>query len=171
MMSRICKSVEERGNKLHYCVIYLAPQDYHRFHSPAHACFAYRRHIAGYLESVMPAYLNYRKEVLKNNECVNLLGEWQNGFFALSFIGAMNVGSIAVHFDDMLKTNHYDPTPPYLSDRNYTLVGQDMKQTDNKYMKVPVSVAKNEQPIDLAPYLSEFDIKDIGTDVAYRYKP
>ena len=38
-------------------------------------------------------------------------------------------------------------------------------------MKVPVSVAKNEQLIDLVPYLCEFDIKDIGTDVAYRYKP
>ena len=38
-------------------------------------------------------------------------------------------------------------------------------------MKVPVSVAKNEQLVDLVPYLCEFDIKDIGTDVAYRYKP
>ena len=109
MMSRICESVLKRGNKLCYCVIYLAPQDYHRFHSPAHACFSYRRHIAGYLESVMPAYLNYRKEVLKNNERVNLLGEWANGFFAVSFIGAMNVGSVAVHFDDMLVTNKSDP--------------------------------------------------------------
>lgn len=71
----------------------------------------------------MPAYLNYRKEVLKNNERVNLLGEWQDGFFAISFIGAMNVGSVAVHFDEMLKTNYHDPSPPYLSDRNYTLIG------------------------------------------------
>lgn len=104
-MARFCESVHKRGNKLCYCVIYLSPSDYHRFHSPAHARFSNRRHIAGYLESVSPRYMHYRKEVLKNNERVNLLGVWQNGFFALSFIGAMNVGSVVLNFDDDLVTN------------------------------------------------------------------
>jgi len=48
-----------------YIVIYLAPGDYHRYHSPAVFTASYRRHIAGYLEPVDPRYLKSHKEVLK----------------------------------------------------------------------------------------------------------
>ena len=79
----------------------------------------------------------------------------------------MNVGSVAVHFDDMLATNQSDPQPPYLSDRNYTLVGQGDKDSGNRFMQVPQSVGQKEAPVDLVPYLDEFDIKDLSDDVAY----
>lgn len=35
------------GNKLFHCVVYLAPGDYHRFHSPAKWTINYRRHFPG----------------------------------------------------------------------------------------------------------------------------
>ena len=41
-------------NKLHFAVIYLAPGDYHRFHSPAAWVVERRRHFAGELFSVSP---------------------------------------------------------------------------------------------------------------------
>jgi phosphatidylserine decarboxylase len=102
-----------------FAVIYLAPQDYHRYHSPAHFTANYRRHIAGYLEPVGPDYLEKHKDVLKDNERVNVLGEWAYGFFTISFIGALNVGSIKLLFDDQLRTNIKSPSEPYFTDRNY----------------------------------------------------
>ena len=119
MIERIIDSAVDRGNKVMYCVIYLAPQDYHRYHSPAYFVANYRRHIAGYLEPVMPSYLAKHKNVLKENERVNLLGEWSHGFFSMSFIGALNVGSILLHFDEGLKSNVKHPSEPYISDKNY----------------------------------------------------
>ena len=68
--------------------------------------------------------MSVRKEVLKNNERVNLLGVWNYGFFALSFIGAMNVGSVAVNFDETLRTNEPDPQAPYFSDFHYSQLGK-----------------------------------------------
>ena len=68
--------VKQRGNKLLYISIYLSPADYHRFHSPAEHTCDYRRHIVGYLCPVKPSYVNKHKDVLKNNERVNLFGRW-----------------------------------------------------------------------------------------------
>lgn len=77
----LVKKVLDAGNKLYYMVIYLAPSDYHRFHAPAICNAEYRRHIAGYLDPVKPAYVNRHKDVFKNNERVNLFGNWKQGFF------------------------------------------------------------------------------------------
>lgn len=120
IVNTLIQAAKQRGNKLLYIVIYLAPGDYHRYHSPAFFTANYRRHIAGYLEPVMPSYLIKHKDVLKENERVNLLGEWKHGLFAMSFIGALNVGSIKLFFDDELKTNISNPQLPYVLDKNYS---------------------------------------------------
>ena len=96
---QLIKKVQEKGNKLFYMVIYLAPSDYHRFHSPAFFHADFRRHVVGYLDPVKPAYVNKHKDVFKNNERVNLFGNWDQGFFMTSFVGALNVGSIKLHMD------------------------------------------------------------------------
>lgn len=102
---RLLQAAVDRGNKVMYTVIYLAPGDYHRYHSPTSFTANFRRHIAGYLELVDPRYLKGHRDVLKTNERVNLLGDWSHGFFAMSFVGALNVGSIKLHFDESLITN------------------------------------------------------------------
>lgn len=104
-----------RNTKMLYAVIYLSPGDYHRFHSPARFNATFRRRIAGYLEPVKPAYLVGHKDVLKDNERVSLLGDWEHGFFAMSMVGALNVGAIEVHKDRALRTNVANPT--YFQDR------------------------------------------------------
>lgn len=57
------------------------------------------------------------KNVFKDNERVNLLGTWDHGFFSISFVGAMNVGSIQLHYDPELDTNQTNPD--YFADKVY----------------------------------------------------
>ena len=109
----LMNKIKERGNKLFYMVIYLAPSDYHRFHSPGIVHADFRRHIVGYLDPVKPAYVNKHKDVFKNNERVNWFGSWNYGFFLTSFVGALNVGSIKLNVEPNLRTNNYATAEPY----------------------------------------------------------
>lgn len=90
---------------LHYAVIYLAPGDYHRFHSPANWVVERRRHFAGELYSVSPYLQRTLPGLFTLNERVVLLGRWRWGFFSYVPVGATNVGSIIVNFDRELRTN------------------------------------------------------------------
>lgn len=90
---------------LYYLVIYLAPGDYHRFHSPTSWVAEKRRHFAGELYSVSPYLQRTLPGLFTLNERVVLLGRWRWGFFSFTPVGATNVGSIKVNFDAELRTN------------------------------------------------------------------
>ncbi|GAD95734.1 phosphatidylserine decarboxylase proenzyme 1, mitochondrial precursor [Paecilomyces variotii No. 5] len=90
---------------LHYVVIYLAPGDYHRFHSPVSWVVESRRHFAGELYSVSPYLQRTLPGLFTLNERVVLLGRWRWGFFSYTPVGATNVGSIKINFDSELRTN------------------------------------------------------------------
>ncbi|KAM3600584.1 uncharacterized protein V6R79_025451 [Siganus canaliculatus] len=96
-------------NDLFHVVVYLAPGDYHCFHSPTDWRVELRRHFPGSLMSVNPGVARLVKELFCLNERVALSGQWQHGFFSLTAVGATNVGSIRVYFDQELQTNapHY----------------------------------------------------------------
>ncbi|XP_030073463.1 phosphatidylserine decarboxylase proenzyme, mitochondrial isoform X4 [Microcaecilia unicolor] len=116
--------VRKKGNELYHCVIYLAPGDYHCFHSPTDWSVYHRRHFPGSLMSVNPGIARWIKELFCYNERVVLTGGWQHGFFSLTAVGATNVGSIRIYFDRDLQTNspryskgsHNDVS--YISGRN-----------------------------------------------------
>lgn len=93
------------GNKLFFCVIYLAPGDYHRFHSPTSWVVERRRHFRGELYSVSPYVASRLPNLFVLNERVALLGRWRHGFFSMVPVGATNVGSIKINFDKALRTN------------------------------------------------------------------
>ncbi|XP_041754499.1 phosphatidylserine decarboxylase proenzyme, mitochondrial isoform X1 [Coregonus clupeaformis] len=97
--------VTKEGNELFHCVVYLAPGDYHCFHSPTDWRVAHRRHFPGSLMSVNPGVARWIKELFCHNERVVLSGEWTHGFFSLTAVGATNVGSIRIYFDKELRTN------------------------------------------------------------------
>ena len=92
-------------NQLYHCVIYLAPGDYHGFHSPTSWQVEYRKHFPGSLLSVRPSLIRRAPEVLSINERVCYFGNWKHGFFSMTAVGATNVGSIKVNFDEELRTN------------------------------------------------------------------
>ncbi|XP_028400696.1 phosphatidylserine decarboxylase proenzyme, mitochondrial-like [Dendronephthya gigantea] len=92
-------------NQLYQCVLYLGPGDCHHFHSPAEWDIETRRHFPGKLYSVSPWVLKGFRDVFCTNERVSLYGNWKHGIFTMTAVGAYNVGSINVHFDDELRTN------------------------------------------------------------------
>ncbi|XP_072227707.1 phosphatidylserine decarboxylase proenzyme, mitochondrial isoform X1 [Leuresthes tenuis] len=116
-------------SELFHVVIYLAPGDYHCFHSPTDWKVVLRRHFPGSLMSVNPGVARWVKELFCLNERVALTGQWHHGFFSLTAVGATNVGSIRVYFDQELQTN----TPRYRKgtfyDRSYVAAGDQVLKT------------------------------------------
>lgn len=122
---------------MYQCTIYLAPGDYHRFHSPADWKPEIRRHFQGELLSVNPKIAQWLPGLFCLNERALYMGEWEHGFFSftavgkillqlfnpkrnnlsssinfnrfssLRFAGATNVGSVDVYIDEKLKTNRW----------------------------------------------------------------
>lgn len=95
----------DNKTSLYYAVVYLAPGDYHRFHSPANWVVERRRHFAGELYSVSPYLQRTLPGLFTLNERIVLLGRWRWGFFSYIPVGATNVGSININFDKELRTN------------------------------------------------------------------
>ena len=98
-------SPQKKPTALYYIVVYLAPGDYHRFHSPTSWVVEKRRHFAGELYSVSPYLQRTLPGLFTLNERVVLLGRWRWGFFSFTPVGATNVGSIKINFDSELRTN------------------------------------------------------------------
>lgn len=72
---------------MYQCIIYLAPGDYHRFHSPTEWKPVLRRHFAGELLSVSPHIAKWLPGLFSLNERVVYLGHWKYGFFSYTAVG------------------------------------------------------------------------------------
>ncbi|XP_035904101.1 phosphatidylserine decarboxylase proenzyme, mitochondrial isoform X1 [Anopheles stephensi] len=92
---------------LYQCVIYLAPGDYHRFHSPTLWKPELRRHFSGELLSVSPKIAGWIPGLFCLNERAVYIGKWRHGFFSYTAVGATNVGSVEIFMDEKLKTNKW----------------------------------------------------------------
>jgi len=102
---------DPQTHKLHHLVVYLAPGDYHRFHSPADWTVTFRRHFPGDLFSVAPLISRWISGLFNYNERVLYAGFWDHGFFSMTAVGATGVGSIRAHLDPSLSTNEYKWNP------------------------------------------------------------
>ncbi|PRP87056.1 hypothetical protein PROFUN_04792 [Planoprotostelium fungivorum] len=94
------------NSKLYHCVLYLAPGDYHRIHSPEQWLITGRRHFPGTLFPIAPSVGRLIPNLLALNERVALLGSRPDqGFYSLTAVGAYNVGSMSFKFDPAIRTN------------------------------------------------------------------
>ncbi|XP_054276362.1 phosphatidylserine decarboxylase proenzyme, mitochondrial-like isoform X1 [Macrosteles quadrilineatus] len=94
-------------NVLYQAVVYLAPGDYHRFHSPVNWKVNFRRHFQGELMSVNPLIAGWLPGLYSLNERVVYVGQWKHGFFSMTAVGATSVGSVKVYSDKTLQTNTF----------------------------------------------------------------
>ncbi|KAK2580076.1 hypothetical protein KPH14_012359 [Odynerus spinipes] len=70
------------SNQLYQLTVYLAPGDYHRFHSPTDWEIESRRHFQGKLLSVNPRIVSFLPDLFSLNERVVYIGKWAEGFMA-----------------------------------------------------------------------------------------
>lgn len=108
------KSKKEGKKDYYQITIYLSPKDYHRFHSPCNLSVKERVYIPGSLFPVKPSFVNKHPYTFLENERVTLKctkSDNQDNFF-ITFVGALNVGSIFINYDrfsndlHLLSSNH-----------------------------------------------------------------
>lgn len=86
------------------CVLYLAPPDYHRIHSPIDGRVISSIHVPGKLWPVNEWAVRRIKNLFVKNERLVTTLDTAIGLVAVIKVGATNVGSIEVSYDD-LRTN------------------------------------------------------------------
>jgi len=96
-----------------YAVLYLAPGDYHRVHSPCALEVKDGQHFAGEALPLFPALLTRLNDVFTVQERVVLTGAWEQGRMFVSLVAAYNVNNILLSFDENLKTNDFRAVPAY----------------------------------------------------------
>ena len=96
--------------RFYQITIYLSPGDYHRYHSPSDLIIHDRVYIPGSLYPVKPSFIEKRKTTFLENERVtlktSLLSDKSNRLLYITYVGALNVGSIKLHYDDFNSEYH-----------------------------------------------------------------
>lgn len=88
-----------------YIVLYLAPGDYHRIHSPAKGKVIGYNYIPGTLYPVNPYTARRVQKLFSRNERLTTYLETEQGFMAIAKIGATSVGKIIVEYPQVPSTN------------------------------------------------------------------
>ncbi len=102
-----------------FVTIYLAPYDYHRIHLPMSGKLLEMHSVPGRLFSVNEASVQHIDHLFARNERVVSFFEQDLGVFALTKVGALNVGSIETHWGGVvtpckrIRRESYDNGPEF----------------------------------------------------------
>lgn len=88
-----------------FVTLYLSPRDYHRIHVPISSYVEQLRYIPGYLYPVNDRAVRLIKRLFVRNERLITYLRTSYGTLALVKVGATNVGSIRVGYDETVQTN------------------------------------------------------------------
>eukprot|EP01062_Namystynia_karyoxenos_P068039 TRINITY_DN62248_c0_g1_i1.p2 TRINITY_DN62248_c0_g1~~TRINITY_DN62248_c0_g1_i1.p2 ORF type:complete len:490 (+),score=144.80 TRINITY_DN62248_c0_g1_i1:60-1472(+) len=105
-LTRVRPSPVAAGKRRVFCVVWLSPKDYHRFHVPVDGWTVDRMvHVPGALLPVHRLSYRFIDELFCVNERVALCGTWTHGSLQYVAVGATNVGSIRFAFDADFRSN------------------------------------------------------------------
>jgi len=91
---------DQRYEKADYAVLYLAPKDYHRVHSPREGGIVGYRYRPGELWPVFPGATRRVKELFAINERLVIRVDTDLGEIAVVMVGAFGVGRMSLSFSD-----------------------------------------------------------------------
>lgn len=91
-----------------FCTIYLSPRDYHRVHMPCAGQLVEMIYIPGRLFSVAPYAPKAIDRLYARNERVISIFKVEQGYMALTMVGAVNVAAIEMAWEGLI-------TPPHLT--------------------------------------------------------
>lgn len=175
----LSNNLYNKDKKVYQMTIYLSPGDCHRYYSPNNIHVSERVYVPGFLEPVRPSYLDKHPMVFRTNERVTLKCQQENSddFLYITYVGALNVGSINLSFDDFLKTN-VKLTPEEKRDPGFYVVNYsdivtpnqkkiDRPNFDYYQPRVPLLIK------DLDQESEEFDMRDmldLDLDIVSKFK-
>ncbi len=90
----------------HFMTFYLAPSDCHRIFAPVSGQIITSRQIPGTLFPVREPYVSNTPGLFARNERLITIMETEAGKVAVVKVGAFNVSSITVTYDDHIRRNH-----------------------------------------------------------------
>jgi phosphatidylserine decarboxylase precursor len=165
--SELEKIIINPNKKMYQMTIYLSPGDCHRYYSASDQHVGLRIYVPGFLEPVKPSYINSHKKAFLTNERVTLVGnlDKSDDYLFTTFVGALNVGSVNLSFDDFLKTNQKLlkenlANPGYFLIKYANIMNQNLHEIEKKtkyYYKPAISLFNKE----IQNEFSEFDVRDM----------
>lgn len=130
-------------NILYQCIIYLAPGDYHRFHSPTSWRPEIRRHFSGELLSVSPKIAEWLPGLFCLNERALYLGQWEHGFFSFTAVGKCKITSFLNKIPDDHSRFFYATFVSINQKTFYNPDAQKIKKNKNLSLSISLSIASS----------------------------
>lgn len=97
---------QKLDRELHYINFYLSPRDYHRYHAPCDMEIYEVRYFGGKLLPVNMPSLRKNQDLFVRNERVVIVAKTPSGkWIYFVAIGALNVGSMVMHFENKIQSN------------------------------------------------------------------